>query len=97
MVFSDLANTYIDGMFKHIQINATYLFTTNKLFIKVFCNKSKIQHDNVTYVQKGHWESRFLLLICIFQQYRYKLKSTFYKYLNTNTLHSCQHAWGTLL
>ena len=35
--------------------------------------------DNATYVQRGHWESRVLLLTCIFQQYRYKFKSIFYK------------------
>ena len=38
-----------------------------------------IQNDNVTYVQRGHWESSLLLLTCIFQQCHYKFKSIFYK------------------
>ena len=41
--------------------------------------------DNATYVQRGHWESRVLLLTCIFQQYLYKFKSIFktqFKYKN---------------
>lgn len=37
--------------------------------------------QEVTYFQKRHWDSRFLLLICILQQYCYKCKLTFYKYL----------------
>ena len=44
--------------------------------------------DNVNSVQRGHWESRLLLLTCIFQQYCYKFKHIFkfkfkfkYKYI----------------
>ena len=50
--------------------------------------------QEVTYFQKRHWDSRFLLLICILQQYCYKCKLTFYKYLKYK-LYSCQHAWET--
>ena len=40
-------------------------------------NNGTFTSDNATYVQRGHRESRVLLLTCIFQQYHYKFKSIF--------------------